>query len=451
MPSEALVLANVGDSRTYLFRHGRLRRVTVDHSYVQELVATGHIDEEEARAHPRRNIITRALGIEPDVRVDWWTLPLIRGDRFVLCSDGLVDEVADTDITAMLLADSRPAGGRRATRRRGQRRRRARQHHRHRGRRARRRRPAGPDARDRRRADVGRLGHAAHARRHASPSTPTPPADANRDRLERTAAAGDADAPIRSAIGPRQVRHRLRRGRRHRGRCSWCSRRGRGAAISWRSTATTRRSSTRVATAGCSGSIRPRRTTRGPTRDQLEPDRADEIDDDVRFDSEQEAADFIRDSATTTTTTTTTTTSTTTTTTLPPTTIDPNAVDRPERGGPERHRERRGRTDRGHDHQLAMTFADEFAAGRDRAYSPFAQRRRNTELTLLVMAALITGVGLHDHRARHERRDPAGYRPLRRHPAWACCCAPTSSCASSPAAPTARCSPSPRCSTASDS
>ena len=102
------MLANVGDSRTYLFRHGRLRRVTVDHSYVQELVATGHITEDEARDHPRRNIITRALGIEPEVRVDWWTLPLIRGDRFVLCSDGLVDEVADVDIAATLTIESDP-------------------------------------------------------------------------------------------------------------------------------------------------------------------------------------------------------------------------------------------------------------------------------------------------------------------------------------------------------
>jgi PPM family protein phosphatase len=107
-PSEALVLANVGDSRTYLFRHGRLRRVTVDHSYVQELVATGHITEDEARDHPRRNIITRALGIEPEVRVDWWTLPLIRGDRFVLCSDGLVDEVADVDIASTLATETDP-------------------------------------------------------------------------------------------------------------------------------------------------------------------------------------------------------------------------------------------------------------------------------------------------------------------------------------------------------
>jgi len=105
---EALVLANVGDSRTYLLRHGRLRRVTIDHSYVQELVSTGHITDDEARTHPRRNIITRALGIEPDVKVDWWTLPLVRGDRFLLCSDGLVDEVSDADIVSTLLERDDP-------------------------------------------------------------------------------------------------------------------------------------------------------------------------------------------------------------------------------------------------------------------------------------------------------------------------------------------------------
>jgi protein phosphatase len=99
---EQLALVNVGDSRTYLLRHGRLRRVTVDHSYVQELVATGHITDDEARTHPRRNIVTRALGIDPAVRVDAWTLPLVRGDRFLLCSDGLVDEVRDDDIVTVL-------------------------------------------------------------------------------------------------------------------------------------------------------------------------------------------------------------------------------------------------------------------------------------------------------------------------------------------------------------
>jgi protein phosphatase len=95
---EQLALLNVGDSRTYLVRHGRLRRLTTDHSYVQELVATGHISEAEARTHPRRNIVTRALGIEPTVRVDTWVIPFVKGDRYILCSDGLVDEVPDHDI-----------------------------------------------------------------------------------------------------------------------------------------------------------------------------------------------------------------------------------------------------------------------------------------------------------------------------------------------------------------
>jgi hypothetical protein len=69
---------------------------------VQELVSTGHITEFEARNHPRRNIVTRALGIEPTVRVDTWVLPLVKGDRYLLCSDGLVDEVEDGDIAALL-------------------------------------------------------------------------------------------------------------------------------------------------------------------------------------------------------------------------------------------------------------------------------------------------------------------------------------------------------------
>ena len=83
-------------------RDGVLRRASIDHSYVQELVATGHITEAEARTHPRRNIVTRALGIEPQVRVDTWTLRLVQGDRYVLCSDGLVDEVIDDEIQDVL-------------------------------------------------------------------------------------------------------------------------------------------------------------------------------------------------------------------------------------------------------------------------------------------------------------------------------------------------------------
>lgn len=103
-----LVLANVGDSRAYLFRGGVLKRLSVDHSYVQELVSTGHITEQEARTHPRRNIVTRALGIEPMVKVDTWAMSLVRGDRYLLCSDGLVDEVDDLDISIILERESDP-------------------------------------------------------------------------------------------------------------------------------------------------------------------------------------------------------------------------------------------------------------------------------------------------------------------------------------------------------
>ena len=103
-----LVVINVGDSRIYVSRHRQLKRVTIDHSYVQELLATGHITEAEARHHPRRNIVTRALGIEPTVRVDSWTVPMVRGDRYLLCSDGLVDEVDDDEINAILLANDDP-------------------------------------------------------------------------------------------------------------------------------------------------------------------------------------------------------------------------------------------------------------------------------------------------------------------------------------------------------
>jgi len=101
-PIRQFVLLNVGDSRTYRMRGGQLRRISVDHSYVQELVATGHITEVEARTHPRRNIVTRALGIESTVRVDRWVLPFVKGDRYLLCSDGLVDEVADTEIAQIV-------------------------------------------------------------------------------------------------------------------------------------------------------------------------------------------------------------------------------------------------------------------------------------------------------------------------------------------------------------
>ena len=106
-PSQ-IVIANVGDSRTYLLRSGELRQMSVDHSYVQELVTEGLLTVDEARTHPRRNIVTRALGIDEQVSVDTWTIPMFDGDRFMLCSDGLVDEVPLDEITEMMREHSVP-------------------------------------------------------------------------------------------------------------------------------------------------------------------------------------------------------------------------------------------------------------------------------------------------------------------------------------------------------
>jgi protein phosphatase len=93
-----VIVANVGDSRTYLWRHGELRQVTKDHSHVQNLVDRGAITRAEARVHYQRNIVLRAMGIEPTVEVDTFELDVEVGDRFVVCSDGLVDEADDTEI-----------------------------------------------------------------------------------------------------------------------------------------------------------------------------------------------------------------------------------------------------------------------------------------------------------------------------------------------------------------
>jgi len=106
-PSQ-IVIANVGDSRTYLLRSGELRQMSVDHSYVQELVTEGLLTVDEARTHPRRNIVTRALGIDEQVSVDTWTIPMFDGDRFMLCSDGLVDEVPLDEINEMMREHSTP-------------------------------------------------------------------------------------------------------------------------------------------------------------------------------------------------------------------------------------------------------------------------------------------------------------------------------------------------------
>lgn len=93
---------NVGDSRTYRLSNGTFGQVSVDHSEVQELVDLGRITEEQARTHPRRHVVTRALGTGDDAEADFWLMPVEEGDRILLCSDGLSGEVTDEAICTIL-------------------------------------------------------------------------------------------------------------------------------------------------------------------------------------------------------------------------------------------------------------------------------------------------------------------------------------------------------------
>jgi serine/threonine protein phosphatase PrpC len=100
-------IVHVGDSRAYLWRGGRLRQLTDDHSVVGEMVRRGTLTPDEAQQHPHRNVITRALGAEPDVEVDTTTQTLQEGDVLLVCSDGLYTEVDELGIAAVLAtADS---------------------------------------------------------------------------------------------------------------------------------------------------------------------------------------------------------------------------------------------------------------------------------------------------------------------------------------------------------
>ena len=97
-----MAVGHVGDSRVYLLRRGTLVRVTHDHSYVEELVDSGQITADEARVHPSRSIITRALGSDPEMYADHFSLEVTNGDRIMLCSDGLSTMVQDEDIESLM-------------------------------------------------------------------------------------------------------------------------------------------------------------------------------------------------------------------------------------------------------------------------------------------------------------------------------------------------------------
>ena len=97
-----VILGHVGDSRAYLYRGGRLRQMTSDHSLVWEMMKQGSITMEEARNHPYRNMITRAVGTDPVVVPDISTVDFLEGDVWLICSDGLTEYLTDTRLRRIL-------------------------------------------------------------------------------------------------------------------------------------------------------------------------------------------------------------------------------------------------------------------------------------------------------------------------------------------------------------
>ena len=107
-PEDRIWVAHVGDSRAYRLRQNRFKQLTRDHSVVGALLRMGHITEEEARVHPQRNEILRAIGTQDQVEVDIASAEYQPGDRYLLCSDGLSGMLADPEI-ARVLAESEPS------------------------------------------------------------------------------------------------------------------------------------------------------------------------------------------------------------------------------------------------------------------------------------------------------------------------------------------------------
>lgn len=104
------IIFNIGDSRVYRVtgRQHLMQQVSVDHSHVQELIEAGVITEEEALTHPNKNVITRAVGAEDPFRPDFWLVPMVAGDRLLLCSDGLLRESPLDEVTALVTGYNSP-------------------------------------------------------------------------------------------------------------------------------------------------------------------------------------------------------------------------------------------------------------------------------------------------------------------------------------------------------
>jgi protein phosphatase len=99
----SLVVVNVGDSRASMLRNGSLTQLTDDHSVTADLVRHGELSEQEAQDHPHHGVLTRALGVGPDVELDSATQPAVEGDRLLVCTDGLSNEVPNDEIAAVMI------------------------------------------------------------------------------------------------------------------------------------------------------------------------------------------------------------------------------------------------------------------------------------------------------------------------------------------------------------
>ncbi|OJX80767.1 PP2C family serine/threonine-protein phosphatase [Leifsonia sp. 71-9] len=106
---DQIALAHIGDSRIYLFRDGELKQVSTDHTFVQRLVDSGRITEEEAMVHPRRSVLMRVLGdVDASPEIDTWVLDTRPGDRWLICSDGLSGVVKNDELQAALATRDAP-------------------------------------------------------------------------------------------------------------------------------------------------------------------------------------------------------------------------------------------------------------------------------------------------------------------------------------------------------
>ncbi len=102
---EHLIIAHIGDSRCYVFRQQTIEQVTEDHSLVNALVQSGQLSKDDAATHPRRNVVLRALGSEEKVNMDVQTVPLEKGIKVLLCSDGLTDKIRDEELSEIVSED----------------------------------------------------------------------------------------------------------------------------------------------------------------------------------------------------------------------------------------------------------------------------------------------------------------------------------------------------------